>query len=82
MTCCGQRRAQLRQRLQAQNPLPPQAPAAAQAPHRLCYRSGIGVVVSGPVTGRAYNFGPGRAPLEVDPDDAQALLETGRFDPV
>ena len=81
MSCCGQRRAQLKARLQAQQPTPAPASAAVQAPHRLCYRSGIGVVVTGPVTGRAYNFGAGRAPLDVDPDDAQALLETGRFEP-
>jgi hypothetical protein len=79
MSCCGERRAQLKARLQAQQgPAHPDGPAPA--PRRLCYRSGIAVVVTGPVTGRVYSFAAGRVPLEVDADDALALLESGRYD--
>ena len=75
MSCCGERRAALKARLQAQA-----AGEKAPASRRLCYRSGIAVAVTGPVTGRPYVFGAGRAATEVDPDDALALLETGRYE--
>jgi hypothetical protein len=80
-----QQAAQIAQTMGLPPPPEPAAPPTAlpdgtpAPPPRLAYRSAISVVVSGPVTGRSYVFPPGQQAIEVDPQDLELMLDSGRF---
>ena len=80
MSCCGSKREQLKAQARARAAAQSPDGQAPRDPVRLCYRSGIAVVVLGPATGTPYSFPPQRGPLAVDPDDALLMLDSGRFE--
>ncbi|EHR69445.1 hypothetical protein BurJ1DRAFT_0563 [Burkholderiales bacterium JOSHI_001] len=82
MSCCGSKREQLKAQARARAAAQSAEGQAPQETVRLCYRSGIAVVVLGPATGTPYSFPPNRAGLPVDPDDALLMLDSGRFERV
>ena len=84
MSCCGQRRAEMRHLtntpFQATG-LPPAQPVSPvlRAPIALVHTGTSATVARGARTGLTYLFGADGAALEVDERDAPALIASGRF---
>ena len=80
MSCCGQRRAMVRETpavARAATAPPPAIPAPGT--RWLRYVGAASVIVRGPVTRREYTFAGALAVLRVDVRDADQLLRTGLF---
>ncbi len=78
MSCCGQKRAAWRS-----TPPPGAAAPAAPVPRnpvRLAHRGDGSTVERGARTGLTYLFGPRGSTLDVDGNDADALLASDRFE--
>lgn len=84
MSCCGQRRAEMRHPTNTpfrQPGLPPvhAVSPVLRAPVALAHTGTSATVARGARTGLTYLFGADGAALEVDERDAPALIASGRF---
>ena len=78
MTCCGDRRARLAQGLRAAQSAPGQVvPPGGRTTVR--YRGPTPMVLRGTASGEIYRLTQADAAVEVDSNDAVALIRTGWF---
>lgn len=79
MSCCGQRRQEMRAAMQRQAPPEPEPLVRPESPIPIVYLGKGSIVVRGPVTGKTYLFASAGEPLLVDERDAPAFLRSAPF---
>ena len=81
MSCCGQKRRQLRDAPRIPGPAPKTQFPSLQNPALLQHTGASSLIVRGAVTRHAYLFGPRGGPaLAVDERDTPGLMATGLFE--